>query len=68
MSTLENLGVKAVNAKGENFDPSLHDASGTEEVDDPELDGKVITEILKGYKMNDRVLRPSRVTVGKYNG
>ena len=68
MSTLENLGVKAVNAKGENFDPSLHDATGTEEVDDPELDGKVITEILKGYKMNDRVLRPSRVTVGKYNG
>lgn len=66
MSVLEGLGVTAIKAEGEVFDPMLHDASGTEEVDDPELDGKVITQRLKGYKMNDRVLRPAQVTVGKH--
>ena len=65
INVLENLGVSAINAKGEVFDPSLHDAAGTEEVEDPELDGKVISERLKGYRTKDRVLRPSQVTVGK---
>ena len=65
INVLENLGVSVINAKGEVFDPALHDAAGTEEVEDPELDGKVITERLKGYRTKDRVLRPSQVTVGK---
>ncbi len=65
INALENLGVSAINAKGEVFDPSLHDASGTEHVDDPELDGKVVSEILKGWRTKDRVLRPAQVTVGK---
>lgn len=65
INALENLGVNAIKAQGEKFDPALHDAAGTEEVDDPELDGKVITERLKGYRTKDRVLRPAQVTVGK---
>lgn len=66
VSTLENLGVSVIKAEGETFDPSLHDAAGTEEVEDPELDGKVITQRLKGYRTKERVLRPSQVTVGKH--
>ena len=65
INALENLGVNAIKAQGEKFDPTLHDAAGTEEVDDPELDGQVITERLKGYRTKDRVLRPAQVTVGK---
>lgn len=67
ISVLENLGVSVIKAKGENFDPALHDAAGTEKIDDEELDGKVITERLKGYKTKDRVLRPAKVTVGRKN-
>ncbi|MBQ9403611.1 MAG: nucleotide exchange factor GrpE [Synergistaceae bacterium] len=67
ISVLEGLGVTAIKSQGEKFDPSLHDASGMESVDDPELDGKVITERLKGYRTSERVLRPSQVTVGKIN-
>lgn len=67
ISVLENLGVSVIKAKGENFDPALHDAAGTEKIDDEELDGKVITERLKGYKTKDRVLRPTKVTVGRKN-
>lgn len=65
VNVLEGLGVTAIKAEGEVFDPSQHDAAGTEQVDNPELDGKVITQRLKGYRMNDRVLRPAQVTVGK---
>ena len=65
LSALENLGVSVIKAKGEVFDPTLHDASGTENVEDPELDGKIITERLKGYRTKERILRPAQVTVGK---
>ena len=65
VGVLETLGVSIIKAEGEKFDPALHDASGTEKVDDPELDGKVINERLKGYRTKDRVLRPAQVTVGK---
>ena len=65
ISVLENLGVSVINSKGQAFDPTLHDATGTEEIEDPELDGKVTTERLKGYRTQERVLRPAQVLVGK---
>ena len=65
VGVLETLGVSIIKAEGEKFDPALHDAAGTEKVDDPELDGKVLTERLKGYRTKDRVLRPTQVIVGK---
>ena len=65
VGVLEGLGVSVIKTEGESFDPALHDASGTEKVDDEALDGKIITEILRGYRTKDRVLRPAKVTVGK---
>ena len=65
MNVLEGFGVSAIKSEGETFDPSLHDASATEKVDDPELDGKIIAERLKGYRTKERVLRASQVVVGK---
>ena len=65
LGVLEGLGVSIIKTDGENFDPALHDASGTEKVDDPDLDGKITAELLRGYRTKDRVLRPAKVTVGK---
>ena len=65
VGVLDGLGVSIIKTEGEKFDPLLHDAAGTEQVDSPELDGKVITERLKGYRTKERVLRPAQVTVGK---
>ena len=65
MSVLGSLGVSEIKTEGEAFDPSLHDAFGTQEVDDDALDGKIITEHLKGYRTQEKVLRPAQVTVGK---
>lgn len=60
ITTLEAQGLSAIPTVGQPFDPKLHDA--VMKVDGEE--GKVITELQKGYKLRDRVLRPAFVAVG----
>jgi molecular chaperone GrpE len=62
---LAAAGVEPVKAVGETFDPELHDAVETVEVA-PEVEGKVVAEYTRGYKVGDRLLRPARVKVGRY--
>ena len=63
-SALNNAGVEAISSVGEDFDPELHEAVDTE-VTGPEMDGKVIAEYSRGFRIGDRLLRPSRVKVGR---
>ena len=65
LSTLEELGVRIIPTEGASFDPALHDAVETVPVEDPELDGRILEELTRGYRTDERVLRASRVTVGK---
>lgn len=58
---LDSQGVTPINAAGERFDPSVHQA--VMEVDGEE--GKVLAELQRGYRIGDRVLRPAMVTVGR---
>jgi len=60
---LESQNVKAIEALGQDFDPNLHEAVLYE--DAPGQDGKVVAELQKGYKLGERVLRPSMVKVGR---
>ena len=60
-SFLEGQGVTELKALGEQFDPNLHEA--VLQVDGEE--GKVIQEFEKGYKLYDRVIRASKVGVGR---
>lgn len=62
---LEGEGLTTIAAQGEAFDPAYHEAIVQEEVSDPALDGRVLAELQKGYKLNDRVLRPTLVKVGR---
>jgi molecular chaperone GrpE len=57
-------GVEPLASVGEQFDPELHDAVETAEVE-PEDEGKVIEEYARGYRIGDRLLRPARVKVGR---
>ena len=59
---LEQDGVEAIEAPGQEFDPYLHQAVTHEPSDTVPL-GRVISELQKGYRMGDRVLRPSMVRV-----
>ena len=61
LSILELQGVSRIEALGQDFDPNFHDAVIYEEGEE----GKVVEEVGKGYKLHDRVLRPSMVKVGK---
>ena len=59
---LEALGVKPIPAVGEQFNPHLHEAVVTEETDDHEPD-TVIQEIVAGYRLGDKLIRPALVKV-----
>ncbi|RNC29904.1 MAG: Protein GrpE [Candidatus Dichloromethanomonas elyunquensis] len=61
LKVLEDHGLKAIEAAGEQFDPNLHEALLREETDQGE--NVVLEELQKGYYLKDKVLRPSSVKV-----
>lgn len=62
LKTLEDLGVKEIEAEGNEFDPNLHNA--VMHVEDEELGENVVAEVLqKGYMYRDSVVRHSMVKV-----
>ena len=59
---LSKLGLEVINAQGQEFDPNFHEAvMQTPTNDHPE--NHVIMELQKGYKLGDKVLRPTLVNV-----
>lgn len=62
-ASLEIQGLSEIKAVGEPFDPRLHDAVRQDNGEE----GKVIEEVQKGYKLHDRIIRPSKVVVGNGN-
>jgi molecular chaperone GrpE len=56
-------GVSKIPTVGVMFDPNLHEAVNEVESDLPP--GTIITEILAGYKLQDRIIRHAKVTVSK---
>jgi molecular chaperone GrpE len=64
LKVLEKSGVERVEALGKKFDPNLHEALYQEEREDVEPE-TVVSEVQKGYVLNGRVIRPSRVSVSK---
>lgn len=64
IKVLEKRGVKPIEAIGKRFDPELHDALMQVDSND-HPSGIIVEEYLKGYAMNDRVLRHSQVVVSK---
>jgi molecular chaperone GrpE len=59
---LAKLGVQPIAARGEPFDPNLHQAVQMVETDEAE-DHHVLDELQRGYKLKDRLLRPAMVRV-----
>ncbi len=61
-NVLTNMGVSVIDAKGQKFDPKLHEAISTANSDEvPE--GMVLQQWNFGFKLGDRILRPARVVV-----
>lgn len=59
-SILEKLGVSSFGEAGEQFDPNYHNA--VMHIEDDSLEKNVITDVFqKGYKINDKIVRPAMV-------
>ena len=65
LTTLHGYGVAQIAAAGQTFDPNQHDAVSTVPVTDAAQEDIVIDVVKPGYSINDDVLRPAAVTVGK---
>lgn len=64
LDILQSIGVEQINALNQKFDPSEHEAFMRKS--DPEKEQDIILEVFqKGYKLNGRVIRPSKVVVNK---
>ncbi|MEK6868614.1 MAG: nucleotide exchange factor GrpE [Nanoarchaeota archaeon] len=63
VSTLQSEGLKPIEAVGKKFDPYLHEVMLKEKSDKD--DGVVLEELQKGYMLNDRVLRHSKVKISE---
>ena len=61
---LEKEKVEPIKAIGEKFDPTVHEVLTSEESNEHE-ENTIISEFVKGYTINNRVLRPSQVVISK---
>ena len=64
LKVFEKFNVKPIDAKGQPFDPTFHEAVMQEETNDSPKN-TVVNELQKGYLIHDRLLRPSMVVVAK---
>ncbi len=63
-NSLKSNGVETIDSLGEEFDPNIHHAVFMEESDEYES-GKVIEILKAGYRLKDKVIRPTMVKVAK---
>jgi molecular chaperone GrpE len=68
LQTLQEEGLERIPVLGLPYDPNFSEAVGTELVDDPDHHQVVIKDLLRGYRLNGRIARASRVVVGEYRG
>ncbi|MFI5006541.1 MAG: nucleotide exchange factor GrpE [Solirubrobacterales bacterium] len=66
LQTLQEEGLERIPVLGLPYDPNFSEAVATEPVDDPEHHHVVMKDMLRGYRLNGKVARASRVVVGEY--
>ena len=64
-NVLQSRGLRAMESLHTEFDVEKHEAISEVPAPSPELRGKVIAEVMKGYYLNDKIIRFAKVIVGK---
>jgi molecular chaperone GrpE len=65
--SLNNEGLSEINPiKGDDFDPSKHEALSIENTKDSKLDGKISQTIKNGYSIENSIIRPAQVILSNY--
>jgi molecular chaperone GrpE len=65
LSKLEGFGVTRIEAEGQPFDPSVHEAVSAVPAPSAADDGRILGVVRQGYRVGDDVLRPAAVAVAK---
>jgi molecular chaperone GrpE len=68
LQTLQEEGLERIPVIGLPYDPNFSEAVETRPVSEPEHHHLVVKELLRGYRLNGKVARVSRVVVGEYGG
>lgn len=66
MAALKASNLEELDPLGESFSPHEHEAIAMVETKKKNEDHKIIEVLQRGYKLNDRVIRPAKVRVGKF--
>ncbi len=64
LDVLKRFGLKPIEAKGKKFDPHYHEIVAHKEVEDDEEEHLVLEEVQRGYLLENKLLRTSKVIVG----
>ena len=64
-NVLQSKGLKPMDSIGKDFDTDLHEAITEIPAPNEQLKGKVVDEVVKGYYLNDKIIRHAKVVVGK---
>lgn len=62
---LQSKGLKVMETVNQEFNPDLHEAITEIPAPTDDLKGKVLDEVMKGYYLNDKIIRHAKVVVGK---
>ncbi len=62
---LQNRGLKPMECLNESFNPDLHEAITEIPAPSEDMKGKVLDEVVKGYYLNEKIIRHAKVVVGK---
>jgi molecular chaperone GrpE len=68
LQTLQDEGLERIPVVGLAFDPAVSESVGTQPVKEAEQHHLVVKELLRGYRLNGRIARPSRVVIGVFDG
>ena len=66
LQTLKEEGLERIPVLGLTFDPHVSEAVATEPVSEAEHHNVVVKELQRGWRLKDRIARPSRVVLGEY--
>ena len=62
LTIMKSHGVEQIDALGQNFNPAMHEAM-MQKTESEQEDGVVLEEFQKGYRLNERIIRPAKVVV-----
>ncbi|MGO2084202.1 nucleotide exchange factor GrpE [Vagococcus sp.] len=65
LHALKEVGIEEIEAKGQIFDPNLHQAVQTMPAEGDQTADEIIQVLQKGYRLHDRILRPTMVVVAQ---